>query len=205
MPQNPNPDGTHTTTLDDVIVTGRRMMFSVSFQPPAGELPTDISVLQPDIEPPAPPQLAECEKETLKDRAALEAAERLNELTQSKEWGVYIIRNPDGSLRVYGPIEGTNSGGGQNIPWNATKAELGISSWSQVVGLVHTHPGVGESTQMRRQFSPNDVQVTTAFLNAGADSGFRQYIVIDGKVYEYGQEKDAGDISTDLLTGQNQC
>ena len=129
-----NPDGT-VTTVDEVVIVGeRRTLFIVSFPNPP---PYNPEGLYDELDPNVPeiPVLTPCQKETAIDRAAMEAAKILEDLPSNKEWGMYLVRDPDGSIRGVGPIEGHNVNGENRITWDATREELGITSWSQVVGL----------------------------------------------------------------------
>lgn len=160
-----NPDGT-TTTVGDVVVIGqKRTLFTVEIQLPAPpEWVPDVAEI--GAEPPGempPVELTPCQKETLKDRAALEAKKIIDGLPKNKEWGMYLIRDPDGSIRGVGPIEGRYEGGRFFLDWDATPTELGISSWSQLVGLVHNHPMDNSGDTQAYQFSPEDEEVTAAF------------------------------------------
>lgn len=200
----PNPDGTVTTVGDVVVVGQKRTLFTVEISFPEPPTYTPIyDELEPLIDDlPAPPPLTPCQQETLKDRAALEAQKILDGLDKRKEWGMYLIRDPDGSIRGVGPIEGQNANGIEGIPWNATAAELGISSWSQLVGLVHTHPVDNNADSDAYKLSPQDRNVTQAFIGAGADIDFRQYISVGGDLMQFSKNHQSGRVSNDKVTGE---
>ncbi len=199
-----HPDGTVTTIGEVVVIGQRKTLFTVaiSFPEPPIYTPVDAE-LEPILDDlPSLPPLTPCQEETLKDRAALEAQKILDGLDKNKEWGMYLIRDPDGSIRGVGPIEGANRNGQNQIVWNATGAELGITSWSQLVGLVHTHPMDGQGDSLAYQFSEQDENTTQAYVQAGADPSFRQYLSVGGDLLQFGKNADEGDVSNDEVTGQ---
>lgn len=216
MPETqPNPDG--TTTVDDVIVTGQRRtvrtVYPPSVVPPSPPLAPENDEL-PDNDPGEPMQPpTECEKEVTRDRAALEAAELIGGFPDNLEHGFFLVEDSDGSIRAVGPVEGYLDPvtGQPSIDWDVTLAELGITSWSQLVGLVHSHPrilGQGGIDRERDEFSGEDVDVNNAFLAAGVDPDkFRQYIVIDNDMHQFGSDAEEGDeaTNTNKVSGVNNC
>lgn len=214
MPQN--PDG--TTTVEEVVVEGQRTTVFTIYPPSGGTptppLPGDTAEL-PDTGggPGEPLEPTECEKEVTRDRAALEAAERINGFPDNVEHGFYLVEDGGGSVRAVGPVHGfINSEGVPQINWDLTPAELGITNWNQLVGLVHNHPRLTTQgpgiDQNRREYSQQDVDVTAAFVNAGADPNkFRQYITVGNDTYQFGADAKAGDDATpnNEVTGVNNC
>jgi hypothetical protein len=194
-----NPDGTVTTVGEVVVIGQKKTLFTVAISLPEPPIYTPIhDELEPIIDDLPTPPLTPCQQETLKDRAALEAQKILDSLDKNKEWGMYLIQDPDGSIRGVGPISGNQT----ELVWNASVAELGITSWDQLVGLVHTHPMDGPRDSLARQFSGKDVNVTRTFLQGGANSNFRQYISVGGQLVQFGKDAREGSTSSDKVTGQ---
>lgn len=209
-----NPDG--TTTVPGVEVVGRRQTrFTVyppsraTPSPPLGgenaEIP-DSGSGGSEIEP------SECEKEVTRDRAALVAADLLDGYPDNVEHGFYLVENEDGSVRAVGPVVGEIVDGVPRIDWSTSLSDLGINSWSRLVGLVHNHPRLnntgGGYDGHRNEFSPEDVAVTNAFIAAGADPDvFRQYLRVGDATHEFDADAEAGDEGTtaNQVTGVNNC
>lgn len=195
-----NPDGTVTTVGEVVVVGQRQTLFTVSITlpepPPYVPIHEELGPDRGDL--PAPPELTPCQRETIKDRAALEAQKILAGLDKNKEWGMYLIQDPDGSVRGVGPIAGNHT----TLQWNATVAELGITSWDQLVGLVHTHPKDTPGDTDAYRFSPEDRNVTNTFVSNGANTAFRQYISVDGQLFQFSKTASAGSTSSDNVSGQ---
>ena len=115
------------------------------------------------------------------------------------EYGSLIYRDEDGNLRSTAIQPGTNDAWTPLNP-GTQPSDFGLTSWSQVVGIVHSHPTL-------RQVENSDgsidwVQVEPShghhmpnigdwswpdfMVQNGADpSNFRIYIVHDGQVHEY--------------------
>lgn len=209
----PNPDG--TDTVDDIIVVGQRQrVFTVyppSSVPPSPPVGPENEEL-PGGDPGEPTEPTECEREVTRDRAALEAAELIGGYPDNVEHGFFLVEDSNGSVRAIGPVHGYIENGVPRIDWDTTLAELGIDSWDRLVGLVHSHTGFnnagGGYDGDRNEFSAEDVAVTEAFIQAGADPDrFRQYVTVDDDTYKFDADAEEGDegTSANQVAGINNC
>jgi hypothetical protein len=189
MPVNDNG----TTTLEDIVVTGHRA-FTVF--PPAWPEPLEHDTTELEAPDPRQEAFQICGEEAALDQAGLEAGARTN--SASGERGFVLIREPDGSVRAYGPIEGVTREGTPQIDWPLNPSVYGLTDLSTVIGLVHNHPRIpeegGTQSTARRTFSEHDVQVNAAFAARGVSSDFRQYISVGGSVYRFGLGTPAGTV-----------
>lgn len=188
--------------------------------PGAWETGYDVLDSTPPPDAPPTPPLNECAT----DHEALRAADEiLAELGShpNEERGYVLVRNTDGSIRMVGPFSGSRDNEGNwHIQWQFNKSILGITSYNQVVGLVHNHPTYGGdagASNDPRHLSDDDVNVTRFLIGetARTDSGqlvhlpmndhadpaqFRNYVLVGSTLYQ------VDDVSTNdaggVVTGQ---
>ncbi|WP_154667221.1 hypothetical protein [Niveispirillum irakense] len=110
--------------------------------------------------------------------------------TANIEYGAVIFRNADGTLGQTRMLIGNSSG----VPdFNSSPQSLGFSSWTQVVGILHSHPTVHSSgAQITPDWnhdkpSGNDWQYMDWIASqSGVDTNnLRQYIYHAGQMNEY--------------------
>jgi len=149
-------------------------------------------------EPPPPirpDDWSECLDRRIDDLAEL-AANLINSLPDSarKEYGFFIWQGADGQLHLGSRIEGDNSSlTGLNS--TSVPADFGFERWDQVVGIVHSHPTqrLVDDTWVDVAPSDNhhlpnagDWEWPDFLIRQGADgANFRQYLLHDGKLYEF--------------------
>ncbi|MDO1558001.1 hypothetical protein Q0812_00990 [Brevundimonas sp. 2R-24] len=163
-----------------------------------GSPDSDVDQLDPNAPPlPERPEgWSECD-----DRRADELARSIRDEIRNmpdsdrREYGALIYRDANGQLQRTTLMPGTNSG------WTALNpasqpGDFGLTSWSQVVGVVHSHPtereispGVWVTVQPTDSHHlPNsgDWQWPDFMVSQGASSAMmRIYIVHGGDEYEY--------------------
>lgn len=105
---------------------------------------------------------------------ARQAADRTPpEDLNTREWGAYLYRNPDGSVRV-GPV---NFGPPFTFGGNGTVTLIEGGSMTDVVGFVHSHNSGGHLPSDGNPINPGDLQVLDSLIAASGNSSLRMYIV----------------------------
>ena len=152
------------------------------------------------VPPPRPDGWSDCMDRQIDDLAEI-AANAINRLPDAatREYGYLIWRAADGSLHLSNLIEGDNFGL-TGLNQNSTPQSLGFSDWSQVVGMLHSHPTMA--------LRPDGTYVEVSpeshyeYPTAGPDGDWswldnvfsvnnpfvdmlRNYILYDGNLYEY--------------------
>lgn len=201
-----NDDG--STTVDGVVVTVPGFDFGSGTSGGVGgwewlELTDSITPGEDGLDqpPPRPEDWDNCQDREADDLAkAIKDAIQQQSDADRREYGSLIYRDADGNLRS------TPVAGGTNDMWtplnsNSQPSDFGLTSWDQVVGIVHSHPTLREV--VNPDGSVSYVEVSPAdghhlpstgdwawadhMVNVfGADaSNFRIYLVHNGQVHEY--------------------
>lgn len=187
---NNDPD---ETRVDDVIVTGT---------PPSGGGGYDPGWYDwdgYDTSQPEPPQWQDPRPyDACEDRRADSLADDINREIASqpdsgrREYSALIWRDDDGNLHRTRLVAGTNG----SAPFPADPTELGIDSYSRVVGMVHSHPS---EVNLGTDASPNWVPASHGWMHGGdwdvaddwvnnhrlSEANFTMYISYQGQVREY--------------------
>lgn len=137
------------TTIDDVVVVGRRNSgsnqgwsggdYDSTWFDWDGYDTNENAYQQEPPPPPRPLDWSECLDRKIDDLAE-QAANIINRLSDSdrKEYGFLIWMDGNGGVQLSALIHGDNSA--LTGLTTSTPSALGFSSWSQVVGMVHSHP-----------------------------------------------------------------
>jgi len=177
-----------TDVVDDIVVTGQRRpnesMEPFPSRPMPDPTPPIFDEIEPDLDPVDDP-CADPEKrrEWDADAAMARALERFldqAEITDgqrslyNREFGAVLCEFSDGSIDV-GPViyEGDAIGPGQPHPTVDVDIE-GCPSGSTIIGMAHSHPGVGASSGIPSQ---PDITWITAINGRRGDEAGRIYIV----------------------------
>lgn len=139
------------------------------------------------------------------------------EAETGNEYASVIVKNADGTFKAVSILGDPFFGGysPDGFSFTATLSDLGINSWSQVVGIIHNHPPfsqaditrlglsgtVDSNNELARQPSPADFALANTLANKGADwYNFRQYVRgPDGVLRQYGLT-DFSVESSDIVT-----
>jgi hypothetical protein len=108
-------------------------------------------------------------EEFARQAAARTPPEDLN----TREWGAYLYRNPDGSVR-FGPV---SFGPPFTFGGNGTVTLVQGGSMSDVVGFVHSHNSGGHLPSDGHPGAPGDLQVLDSLITASGNPSIRMYIV----------------------------
>lgn len=151
-----------------------------------GGVPDIIGVEQDEVElnPELPPTHPCGDPETAlewnADAAAAAAAreftkraEAQDEDLNTREWGAFLYRNADGSVRV-GPI---NSGPEFQFGGNGTVPLIEDGPRSDIVGFVHSHNSGGHLPSSGNDVEPGDIQVLDFWIGESQNASMRMYIV----------------------------
>lgn len=109
-----------------------------------------------------------------------------------REYGALIWRDDDGNLHRTALRPGTNG----SVPWPADPNEVGLDSYSRVVGMVHSHPS---EVNLGTDAAPQWVPASHGWIHGGdwaaADGwvrmhglsfeNFTMYIAYQGQMREY--------------------
>lgn len=108
-----------------------------------------------------------------KEFARLAAAQNPPEDLNKREWGAYLYRNADGSVRI-GPI---NSGPEFVMGGVGTVSLIEGGSPGDIVGLVHSHSSGNHLPSSGNDQEPGDIQVLDATVAYSGRSDVLMYIV----------------------------
>ena len=111
--------------------------------------------------------------EAAKEFARLAAAQNPPEDLNKREWGAYLYRNADGSVRI-GPI---NSGPEFLMGGVGTVSLIEGGSPGDIVGLVHSHSSGNHLPSSGNDQEPGDIQVLDATVAYSGRSDVLMYIV----------------------------
>lgn len=184
---------TDTTNLGTIWVVGQRRAPGGSF-PSAGsgggagddggihQLEVDPDPEDPPSSPPDPCADPATALEWNADAAAAAAAKEFARLAASRtppedlntrEWGAYLYRNPDGSVRI-GPI---NFGPEFTFGGNGTVTLIQDGSMNDVIGFIHSHNSGGHLPSDGNLDQPGDLQVLDSLIAGSGNPSIRMYIV----------------------------
>ncbi|MFN3815568.1 hypothetical protein [Brevundimonas sp.] len=150
----------------------------------------------PPEAPPRPDGWSDCADRAIDDLAET-AANLINELPTAdrQEFGYLIWRDAAGDFHLSSRIDGDNNSLTGLNPASAP-SDFGFSSWTQVVGIIHSHPTerqLSDGTWVPVDPSaghdlPNagDWEWPDFLVSQGADAAqFRQYLLHDGRLTEF--------------------
>lgn len=188
MTQEPPP-----TQVDDIVVKGQRRWPIGQFpvlggggggygEPPEGPIPIGVG-LEPDpptsTDPCADPATA---VDWNADAAAAEAANAFKDRAaarnpaedlSTREWGAYLYRMSDGSIRV-GPV---NFGDPFQASGLGSVELLEDGAPGDIVGFVHSHGSGNHLPSDGTAENPGDIQVLAAVIAYSGNPDIRMYIV----------------------------
>lgn len=175
-------DDGDVTDLEDVVVIGDRPDEDDGGWQPGDPIPNPDGGGDP---PPGdgggggggPPREQPTDRphDACEDRAADTLADDINDEisrqpdSNRREYGALIWRDDAGNLHRTALVPGNNS----NVPFPANSNELGIDSYSRVVGIVHSHPS---EVNLGTDAAPNWVPASEGYMHGG------DWVAMDGWV-----------------------
>lgn len=180
------------TRVDDVVVTGRP--WRVADYNPGWYDWDGYDTSQPEnpywYDPRPYDACEDRQADTLASQINSEIAAQPD--SDRREYGALIWRDDNGNLHRTALRPGTNG----RVDWPADPTELGLDSYSRVVGMVHSHPSW---VNLGTDAAPNWVQASHGWMHGGdwaaADGwmnlhnlsfeNFTMYISYQGQIREY--------------------
>lgn len=192
---------TDVTNLGDVWVVGQRRRPGGAFPGgggggggggnTGGPQQNELEEAGPEDPPPPPPHPCDNPDTALEwnvDAAAAKAAKEFARLAgersppenlNDREWGAFLYRNSDGSIRI-GPI---NSGTGFTNGGNGSVTLIRSGSDADIVGFVHSHRSGSHfpSDGPINPDAPADLEVFEGLIQTTGNPDLRMYIVAENQ------------------------